>query len=67
MIGRHPAVQKQEPRPLSVIKSALGEMARAALSEPFMLAIDGKRFICAVYPKPWMAARGHLSDLQLRT
>jgi len=31
---------RQEPRRLHVIKSALGEMARVALAEPFMIAIE---------------------------
>ena len=31
---------RPESRPLSVIRSALGEMARVALAEPFMIAIE---------------------------
>src|ERR1700694_2178102 len=35
-----PRRPRPETKPLSVIKSALGEMARVAFSEPFMLAIE---------------------------
>ena len=54
---------RQEPRPLSVIKSALGEMARVALSEPFMLAIERQRIYLRRWPKALDGLRVvHLSD-----
>src|SRR5437870_4461278 len=59
--GRRP---RQEPRPLTMIKSALGEMARVALAEPFMLAIERQQIYLRRLPK---ALDGlcvvHLSDL----
>jgi len=55
---------RQESRPLTVIKSALGEMARVALAEPFMLAIERQQIYLRRLP---MALDGlrivHLSDL----
>jgi len=59
-----PRRPKQEPRPLSVIKSALGEMARVALSEPFMLAIERQEIYLRRLPKALDGLRiAHLSDL----
>src|ERR1700682_1037772 len=55
---------RQEPRPLSVIKAALGEMARLALSEPFMLAIERQQVYLRRLPKALDGLRVvHLSDL----
>ncbi len=54
---------RQEPRPLSVIKAALGEMARVALSEPFMLAIERQQIYLRRLPKALDGLRiVHLSD-----
>ncbi len=54
---------RQEPRPLSVIKTALGEMARLALSEPFMLAIERQQIYLRRLPKGLDGLRiVHLSD-----
>ncbi|HMG76122.1 MAG TPA: metallophosphoesterase [Pyrinomonadaceae bacterium] len=58
-----PRQPRQEPRPLSVIKSALGEMARVALSEPFMLAIERQQIYLRRLPKALDGLRVvHLSD-----
>jgi predicted MPP superfamily phosphohydrolase len=47
-----------------MIKSALGEMARVALSEPFMLAIERQEIFLARLPKDLEGLRiVHLSDL----
>src|SRR5437667_11558511 len=46
-----PRRARPESRPLSVIKSALGEMARVALSEPFMLAIERQQIYLRRLPK----------------
>src|SRR5216683_2798362 len=55
---------RQESRPLTVIKSALGEMARVALSEPFMLAIERQQIYLRRLPKALDGLRVvHLSDL----
>src|ERR1700686_2978728 len=55
---------RQESRPLSVIKSALGEMARVALSEPFMLAIERQQIYLRRLPEALDGLRiVHLSDL----
>jgi len=55
---------RQEPRPLQVIKSALGEMARAALAEPFMIAIERQEIYLRRLPKALDGFRVvHLSDL----
>src|SRR3981081_1709800 len=58
-----PRRPRQEPRPLSVIKSALGEMARVALAEPFMLAIERQQIYLRRLPKTLdgLGVR-HLSD-----
>ena len=56
--------RKQDPRPLTVIKSALGEMARVALAEPFMLAIERQEIYLRRLPKALDGLRVvHLSDL----
>src|SRR6266853_2143657 len=62
--GRTPRLRgRQEPRPLQLIKSALGEMARVALAEPFMIAIERQEIYLRRLP---MALDGlrivHLSD-----
>jgi len=60
-----PARQRQEPdpRPLRIIKSALGEMARVALAEPFMLAIERQEIFLRRLPKALDGLRVvHLSD-----
>ena len=58
--GRRP---RQEPRPLTMIKSALGEMARVALAEPFMLAIERQQIYLRRLPKALDGLRiVHLSD-----
>src|SRR5260370_17469003 len=55
---------RQESRPLTVIKSALGEMARVALAEPFMLAIERQQIYLRRLPKALDGLRiVHLSDL----
>src|SRR5258705_5148706 len=55
---------RPEARPLSVIKSALGEMARVALAEPFMLAIERQQIFLRRLPKALDGLRiVHLSDL----
>src|SRR5713226_8258363 len=52
-----------EPRPLGLIKSALGEMARVALAEPFMLAIERQEIFLRRLPKLLDGLRiVHLSD-----
>jgi len=49
---------------LSVIKSALGEMARVALAEPFMLAIERQQIYLRRLPRALDGLRiVHLSDL----
>jgi hypothetical protein len=54
----------QEQRPLRLIKSALGEMARAALSEPFMIAVERQEIFLRRLPKALDGFRVvHLSDL----
>lgn len=58
---RHP---KEQPRPLTVIKSALGEMARAAIAEPFMLSIERQEIFSQRLPARLDGLRiVHLSDL----
>lgn len=52
-----------ETRPLSVIKTALGEMARAAVSESFMLSIERQEIFLRRLPKQLDGFRiVHLSD-----
>jgi predicted MPP superfamily phosphohydrolase len=54
---------KPESRPLTLIKSALGEMARVALAEPFMLAIERQQVFLRRLPKALDGLRlVHLSD-----
>src|ERR1051325_6717992 len=54
----------REARTLTVIKSALGEMARAALTEPFMIAIERQEIFLPRLPKALDGFRiVHLSDL----
>ena len=58
-----PRRHKTESRPLTVIKSALGEMARVALAEPFMLAIERQQVFLSRLPKELDGLRlVHLSD-----
>ena len=55
---------RQDSRPLTIIKSALGEMARVALAEPFMLAIERQQIYLRRLPKALDGLRiVHLSDL----
>jgi predicted MPP superfamily phosphohydrolase len=55
--------RKQDPRPLTVIKSALGEMARVAFAEPFMLAIERQEIYLRRLPPALDGLRlVHLSD-----
>ena len=62
--GRARPRRKQDPRPLTIIKSALGEMARVALAEPFMLAIERQQIYLRHLPKALDGLRiVHLSDL----
>lgn len=59
-----PRRPRPEPRPFSLIKAALGEMARAALSEPFMLALERQEIYLRRLPKALDGLRiAHLSDL----
>jgi predicted MPP superfamily phosphohydrolase len=59
-----PRRPRPESRPLSVIKSALGEMARVAFAEPFMLAIERQEIYLRRLPKALDGLRiVHLSDL----
>jgi uncharacterized protein len=41
---------RQDVRPLQVIKSALGEMARVALAEPFMIAVERQEIFLRKLP-----------------
>jgi len=53
----------KQPRPLFTIKSALNEIARAALSEPFMLSIERQEIFLQRLPKRLDGLRlVHLSD-----
>src|SRR6266496_480781 len=55
---------RQEPRPLTTIKSALAEVARVAFAEPFMLAIERQEIFLRRLPKALDGLRlVHLSDL----
>lgn len=57
---RHP---REQPRPLTLIKSALGEIARAAVTEPFMLSIERQEIFLRRLPKRLDGLRiVHLSD-----
>ncbi|MFS8084766.1 MAG: metallophosphoesterase, partial [Acidobacteriota bacterium] len=54
---------KPDSRPLTLIKSALGEMARVALAEPFMLAIERQEIFLRRLPSALDGLRVvHLSD-----
>ena len=54
---------RPEPRPLNIIKTALGEMARAAVAEPFMLSIERQEIFLRRLPKRLDGFRIiHLSD-----
>src|SRR5437016_9095047 len=54
---------KQEPRPLTIIKSGLGEIARVALAEPFMLSLERQQLFLRRLPKALDGLRFvHLSD-----
>src|SRR5436853_5291321 len=54
----------QEPRRLQVIKSALGEMARVAFAEPFMIAVERQEIYLRKLPPALDGFRiVHLSDL----
>ena len=54
---------RPESRPLDVIKSALGEMARIALTEPFMTAVERQQIFLRRLPKALDGLRVvHLSD-----
>src|SRR5216684_6718472 len=58
-----PSRPRPEPRPLSLIKSARGEMARVALSEPFMLAVERQQIFLRRLPSALDGLRiVHLSD-----
>jgi predicted MPP superfamily phosphohydrolase len=58
-----PRRPREEARPLSVIKSALGEMARMALAEPFMTAVERQEINLRRLPKALDGFRiVHLSD-----
>lgn len=55
---------KPESRPLTVIRSALGEMARVAFAEPFMIAIERQQIYLRRLPKGLDGLRiVQLSDL----
>lgn len=62
--GRRPkSLDRQEPTTLRAIKSALGQMARVALTEPFMLAIERQEIYLRRLPKSLDGLRVvHLSD-----
>src|SRR5436190_5414989 len=61
--GRARRRPRHEPKPLSVIKSALGEMARVAFAEPFMLAIERQEIFLRRLPRALDGLRiVHLSD-----
>ncbi|HEY6046022.1 MAG TPA: metallophosphoesterase [Pyrinomonadaceae bacterium] len=57
------SLTRPEPRPLNLIKTALGEMARAAVAEPFMLSIERQEIFLRRLPKRLDGFRiVHLSD-----
>jgi predicted MPP superfamily phosphohydrolase len=61
---RHRRRLRQDGRPLQLIKSALGEMARVALSEPFMIMVERQEIFLRRLPKTLDGFRiVHLSDL----
>jgi predicted MPP superfamily phosphohydrolase len=54
---------REQPRPLTLIKSVLGEMARVAVTEPFMLSIERQEiFLRRLPPKLDGLRIVHLSD-----
>src|SRR2546430_12121822 len=54
---------RPEPRALTIIKSALGEAARVALAEPFMLSVERQDIYLRRLPKALDGLRiVHLSD-----
>ena len=54
---------KPQPRPLNLIKSALAQVARVALAEPFMLSIERQEIFLPRLPKKLDGLRiVHLSD-----
>jgi hypothetical protein len=60
-VRRHP--NREQPRPLTLIKSALGEMARTAIREPFMLSIERQEIFFRRLPRQLDGLRiVHLSD-----
>src|SRR5438046_1129072 len=63
--GRTPRRRaRQEIRPLQLIKAALGEMARVALAEPFMIAVERQEIYLRRLPASLNGFRiVHLSDL----
>src|ERR1043166_1479951 len=64
-LQRHRRPQRRSPstRPLGVIKTVLGEMARAALTEPFMIAIERQEIYLRRLAKRLDGLRVvHLSD-----
>src|SRR5205809_4271062 len=55
---------RPEPRRLTIIKSALGEMARVALTEPFRIAVERQDIFLQRWPRGLDGFRiVHLSDL----
>ena len=59
-----PQRRSQSPRPLGIIKTVLGEMARVALTEPFMTAIEQQAIYLRRLPRALNGLRVvHLSDL----
>ena len=55
---------RQDARPFQLIKSALGEMARVALAEPFMIAVERQEIYLRKLPQALDGFRVvHLSDL----
>src|SRR5256714_13927617 len=65
--GRHGRARRRrrpEPRPLSLIKAAFGEVARIALSEPLRISIEHQEIYLRRLPKALDCFRiVHLSDL----
>src|SRR5215510_13158283 len=56
----------EEARPLAILKSALGDMARIALTEPFMLSIERQQVYLPRLPKNLDGLRiVQLSDFHL--
>jgi predicted MPP superfamily phosphohydrolase len=58
-----PARVTDQPRPINLIKSAIGEIARAAVTEPFMLSIERQEIFLRRLPRKLDGLRiVHLSD-----